>query len=59
MYPVGYYGCFRQENTAMKKTTLCYIEKDGKYLMLFRNKKENDINAGKWIGTDCWRSDCG
>ena len=34
----------------MKKTTLCYIEKDNKYLMLFRNKKQNDINKGKWIG---------
>lgn len=31
-------------------TTLCYIEKDGKYLMLYRNKKENDVNEGKWIG---------
>ena len=34
----------------MKNTTLCYIEKDGKYLMLYRNKKKNDENAGKWIG---------
>lgn len=34
----------------MKETVLCYIEKDGKYLMLFRNKKENDINSGKYIG---------
>lgn len=32
------------------KTTLCYIEKDDKYLMLYRNKKKNDINEGKWIG---------
>lgn len=31
-------------------TTLCYIEKDGKYLMLHRVKKENDINKDKWIG---------
>jgi len=31
-------------------TTLCYIENEGKYLMLNRNKKENDINEGKWIG---------
>ena len=31
-------------------TTLVYIEKDGKYLMLHRNKKANDINEGKWIG---------
>lgn len=31
-------------------TTLCYIEKDGQYLMLYRNKKKRDINGGKWIG---------
>lgn len=31
-------------------TTLCYIEKDGKYLMLHRTKKQNDINSGKWLG---------
>ena len=30
--------------------TLCYLEKDNKYLMLYRNKKEIDINKGKWIG---------
>ncbi len=34
----------------MKLTTLCYIEKDNRYLMLHRNKKENDANEGKWIG---------
>lgn len=31
-------------------TTLCYIEKDEKYLMLHRVKKENDCNKDKWIG---------
>lgn len=31
-------------------TTLIYIEKDKKYLMLHRTKKENDINKDKWIG---------
>lgn len=31
-------------------TTLCYIEQDGKYLMLHRTKKEHDINKDKWIG---------
>lgn len=31
-------------------TTLCYIEKDNKYLMLHRVKKENDLNKDKWIG---------
>ena len=31
-------------------TTLCYIEKDDKYLMLHRVKKQNDLNHEKWIG---------
>lgn len=31
-------------------TTLCYIEKDGKYLMMHRIKKKNDVNKEKWIG---------
>jgi len=31
-------------------TTLCYMEQDGKYLMMHRMKKVNDINEGKWIG---------
>lgn len=34
----------------MVMTTLCYIEKDGAYLMLHRVKKKKDINKGKWIG---------
>ena len=34
----------------MTITTLCYIENNGKYLMLHRIKKHNDINEGKWIG---------
>lgn len=34
----------------MKQTTLCYIENDGKYLMLHRIKKINDENHDKWIG---------
>ena len=31
-------------------TTLCYIEKDGCYLMLHRVRKAHDVNEGKWIG---------
>lgn len=31
-------------------STLCYIEKDGKYLMLHRTKKKKDINKDKWLG---------
>ncbi len=34
----------------MEETTLIYLERDGKYLMLHRIKKEHDINHGKWIG---------
>lgn len=34
----------------MKNTSLCYIEHNGKLLMLYRNKKKEDINEGKWIG---------
>lgn len=34
----------------MSLTTLCYIEQDGKYLMMHRIKKKNDINQEKWIG---------
>ena len=31
-------------------TTLCYLEKDDKYLMMHRISKKNDINKDKWIG---------
>ena len=31
-------------------SSLCYIESDGRYLMLHRTKKEHDLNEGKWIG---------
>ena len=34
----------------MDKTTIIYLEKDNKYLMLHRNKKEKDLNKDKWIG---------
>ena len=34
----------------MISSTLCYIERDGKYLMLHRVKKEVDANKDKWIG---------
>ena len=37
----------------MKKsnlTTLCYLEKDGCYLMMHRVRKKQDVNEGKWIG---------
>ena len=31
-------------------STLCYIEKDGQYLMLHRTRKKHDVNKDKWIG---------
>lgn len=31
-------------------STLCYIERDGKYLMLHRTVKKKDVNKDKWIG---------
>ena len=37
-------------NKSMQNTTLIYIEKDSKYLMLHRTKKQNDYNHDKWIG---------
>ena len=33
-----------------KLTTLCYPEREEKYLLLHRTKKENDENRDKWIG---------
>ena len=34
----------------MRNTTLCYIEKNGQYLMLHRIKKDQDQSRGKWLG---------
>ncbi len=34
----------------MRNTTLCYIKNNGKYLLMHRIKKENDLNRDKWIG---------
>lgn len=33
-----------------EQTTLCYIERDGQYLMLHRVKKAVDVNKDKWLG---------
>ena len=38
------------DNVKSEHTTLCYIIKDGKVLMMLRNKKKQDINKNKWIG---------
>ena len=34
----------------MLLATLCYLKRDGYTLMVYRNKKENDIHQGKWNG---------
>ena len=34
----------------MKRTTLCYIRNKDRILMLYRNKKPDDPNEGKWLG---------
>lgn len=34
----------------MDKSVLCHLKKDDCYLLLYRNKKKNDMNEGKWIG---------
>ena len=34
----------------MRNTTLVHLERDGKYLMLHRVKKEADENHDKWVG---------
>lgn len=31
-------------------STLCYLEKEGQYLMLHRVSKKHDVNHDKWIG---------
>lgn len=33
-----------------RNSTLCYIERDGCYLMMHRIRKERDVNRDKWIG---------
>lgn len=40
----------RKKRPAPEMTTLCYIEQDGKYLLIHRNRRENDGNYGKWLG---------
>lgn len=30
--------------------TLCYVQKDGRTLMMHRNKKPGDVHRGKWNG---------
>ncbi len=42
--------CVFYKSNKMRRTSLCYIIKEDKVLLLYRNKKENDANEGKWIG---------
>ena len=44
------YYLWRYEKVKNSLSTLCYIEKDGQYLMLHRTVKKNDVNKDKWIG---------
>ncbi|MCR5773900.1 MAG: HAD hydrolase-like protein [Lachnospiraceae bacterium] len=34
----------------MFRSTLCYLQNKGRTLLMRRDKKENDVNEGKWIG---------
>ncbi len=34
----------------MRTTTQIYLIDHDRWLMMYRNRKKNDINAGKWIG---------
>ena len=34
----------------VKLATICYIDNGKEFLLLHRNKKHNDVHAGKWIG---------
>ena len=40
----------KTDNYNGRKTSLVYLERDGKYLILHRTKKEHDENGDKWIG---------
>ena len=43
-------GSFMDPEYPIFSTTLCYLERDGQYLMLHRVKKQHDENHDKWIG---------
>ena len=34
----------------MKNTSLCYLEREGCWLMLHRIRRERDVNRDKWVG---------
>ena len=37
------------EEKKTRLTTLCYLKRDGRYLMMFRNKKKDDQSEGKYL----------
>jgi 8-oxo-dGTP diphosphatase len=41
---------FHEGKYSMILATLCYVKRNGKTLMIHRNKRPNDIHAGKWNG---------
>ncbi len=48
--PMGMSGNLIEAGEYMQNTSLCYISCNNKVLMLYRNRKPDDPNAGKWIG---------
>ncbi len=40
----------RRRGCPVLNSTLCYLERGDRYLMLHRVKKKNDLNHDKWIG---------
>ena len=34
----------------MMESTCIYLIENGRWLMMYRNRKPDDINEGKWIG---------
>lgn len=39
-----------KDSSAIRQTTLCYIDDGSRYLMLHRTTKKNDASHNKWIG---------
>ena len=37
----------KQKNDLKNMSTLCYLKRDGKYLMLHRTVKKHDVNRDK------------
>ena len=37
-------------SSRVEMSTLCYLQQGGKYLMLHRTVKKNDVNRDKWLG---------